>query len=291
MVIIPELACPKCEADLENNYNGKIVCNVCRNVYRNEKYYVNLLDKNYDRLNEEVLVQDEVALNYEKKRYQMPYSKRYHAWWTNKMLNGLEAHFERVLDNGCGIGHLHEFIPSNQIVGIDASSRMLHYASEHIESLVLGNSLELPFKSNSFTLVVCRSLLHHLTDKEKAVLEIHRVLRPGGKVVFSDTNASLISIMPRLFAKYGEHFSESHQNLSIKSFKELLEPKFNIDNLEYFGYIAYPLLGFPDLLNVFSYFPYKDTIGALLINVDKLISKVPILKTQSWGIIVKGTKV
>ncbi len=43
----------------------------------------------------------------------------------------------------------------------------------------------LPFAAESFDLVLGHAVLHHLPDLERAFSEFHRVLKPGGRIVFA----------------------------------------------------------------------------------------------------------
>ncbi|MFO1327920.1 MAG: methyltransferase domain-containing protein [Rubrivivax sp.] len=51
---------------------------------------------------------------------------------------------------------------------------------------VHGNALAMPFDDARFTLVVAQEAFAHIPDKPRLVREIARVLRPGGRVVFTD---------------------------------------------------------------------------------------------------------
>ena len=249
-----------------------------------------LCDPASSKLAEEIAVQDRVAIEYEMKRYKEVYSKRYHDWWTQQMITGLNLR-GRILDNGCGTGLLSEFAPQENLVGTDISTEMLKMAKMRgYGNLVRGNSMVLPFCQESFDSIVCRSLLHHLPDRAKAVEEISRVLKPGGTAVFADTNKSILSSLPRKIANRGEHFSEDHANLGRKEITGLLEEKFSITRIQFFGYVAYPLIAFPDLVKVFRFFPLKNVCYSLLMGIDLFLSRTPLLKTQSWGIIVSARK-
>ena len=238
---------------------------------------------------EEIAVQDRVAGEYELKRYKDPYAKRYHDWWTDQMLSRVRTD-GRILDNGCGTGLLLDKVAADRVVELDISSEMLKLASRGSDQLILGNSQELPLKGGSFDVVFCRSLLHHLPEPERAIREMDRVLRPGGEAVFVDTNSSLISTLPRIVANRGEHFSEEHKNLNRRMIEALMKPYFDVDDVMYFGYAAYPLLGFPDILPLFKFVPFKRVAEPMLMLIDGILSKLPLVRTQSWGILVKGTK-
>jgi len=284
---IPELACPICKGDLEES--ECLLCPACGRSYEIHDGIPFLLGDDRGTFAEEIAIQDRVAGEYEEKRYQVAYSRRYHDWWTGRMLAGVNRE-GRILDNGCGIGVLFKRDFSDRVVGLDISSQMLKRAAKRSDQLVLGNSQELPLKDASFDLVFSRSLLHHLPRPELAVAEMHRVLRPGGEVVLADTHSSIISALPRILARKGERFSGVHRNLTRKVISSWLEPYFQIREVSYFGYLAYPLLGFPDFLDLFRYIPAKPLLETALIFVDEVLSRTPLIRTQSWGIIVKAVK-
>ena len=48
------------------------------------------------------------------------------------------------------------------------------------------------------------------------------------------------------------------------------------------GYLAWALIGFPELTHVMRFMPMKMTIARLLLRVDRLIARVPLIKTHSW---------
>jgi SAM-dependent methyltransferase len=154
---------------------------------------------------------------------------------------------------------------------------------------VVGDSQALCFQDDSFDVIVARSLLHHLPDPKVAVDEMQRVLKSGGKVVFLDTNLSIISSIPRWVAYRGTRFSSEHRNLKFQELLRVLAERFEINQVEFFGYIAYPLLGFPDLIDFGSWFPFSRTLTSLLIKLDELIAKVPLVRSQSWGVIISAS--
>lgn len=285
---MPDLVCPECRGNLSPDAEG-LRCAGCGAAYPVRDGIPQLLDGASRALAHEIAVQDRVALEYENKRYADPYSRRYHESWTDYMLEGLDTS-GKVLDNGCGIGFLSDRLPADRLISLDISSEMLRLASRRTKNLVLGNSMSLPLKSSSIDLVVCRSLIHHLQTPGKAMDEIHRVLKPGGQAVFADTNTSLLSYLPRRLFQGGEHFSEDHENLTLGKMRAIIEPQLRITSVRYLGFIAYPLLGFPDLWHPFRFFPAKELSYKLLIGLDELLARIPLVRTQGWGLIVKVRK-
>jgi ubiquinone/menaquinone biosynthesis C-methylase UbiE len=102
----------------------------------------------------------------------------------------------RVLDVGCGTGlfasRLVEALPAARVWGVDLVSDMLskgrprwrHYAG--VVQPVQGDSERLPFPDGTFDFVTCTNSFHHYPDQQQAVVEMHRVLRPGGRLMIID---------------------------------------------------------------------------------------------------------
>jgi SAM-dependent methyltransferase len=81
----------------------------------------------------------------------------------------------RVLDVGCGDRPYAQIFPG--AVGFDVPG------NEHAD---LHGSLEsIPVEDESFDVVLCLQVLEHVPDPAAAVRELHRVVRPGGRVLLS----------------------------------------------------------------------------------------------------------
>ena len=105
---------------------------------------------------------------------------------------------EHLLDVGCGTGTLTKLIalsePELQVVGLDADPATLELAQKKLSpfgnrvTLQQGFAQQLPFKNDSFELVVSSLFFHHLTTEQKseALVEIFRVLKPGGRLHIAD---------------------------------------------------------------------------------------------------------
>jgi malonyl-CoA O-methyltransferase len=97
-----------------------------------------------------------------------------------------------VLDVGCGKGRfarvLGEQFPGADIWGLDISEEMLRFVPSGIHTKA-GSMTELPFAAATFDCVYATESLEHAVEIEKAVAEMCRVLKPGGKLVIIDKNA------------------------------------------------------------------------------------------------------
>lgn len=98
---------------------------------------------------------------------------------------------ERILEIGCGNGNLwkgnEEKIPKGcRIVLTDISEGMVHDAEEHLKrwecfSFAQMDGQQILYEENSFDIVAANHVLFYVRDLGKALSEISRVLKPGGK--------------------------------------------------------------------------------------------------------------
>ena len=123
-----------------------------------------------------------------------------------------------MLDVGCGEGRhifgvMQEY-PMMKCVGLDMDDDSLKKAEEgysYFESIsevgaefIKGSAYSLPFPDNTFDLIVCSEVLEHLHEYNDAVIEINRVLKPGGKFF-----ASVPAFWPEKICWY---LSKEYQN-------------------------------------------------------------------------------
>ena len=117
--------------------------------------------------------------------------------WTKHLVNsvGAEAGSE-ILDIACGSGVLARHLltkagSSGCVVGLDLTPGMIVVAQEVEPDIewVLGTAEELPHADNLFDGVTCQFGMMFFNDRKKAVREMKRVLKPGGKLAVAVWNA------------------------------------------------------------------------------------------------------
>lgn len=108
-----------------------------------------------------------------------------------------------LADVGCGLGYVgYSYWPyfgkGGKYIGIDSNQKLLVQAREGSEwaeggetEFLHGDAYALPLDSNSVDMAFCQTVLMHLDNPEKALSEMIRVVKPGGKVVcFEPDNLS-----------------------------------------------------------------------------------------------------
>lgn len=98
-----------------------------------------------------------------------------------------------VLEVAVGTGlNLPNYPPSARVTGIELSPAMLEIAKQRARDigrdfdLRVGDAHNLEFEDGSFDCVVCTFSLCNIPDVDRAVGEMKRVLRPGGKLILVD---------------------------------------------------------------------------------------------------------
>lgn len=98
-----------------------------------------------------------------------------------------------VLDVGCGDGLLISLINKRKIkaIGIDFSERAIENAKKKGLYVKLGDATNIPYKDNSFSIVVATDVLEHIFNPEVAIKEMIRV--SNNKVIFVVPNFNSFS--------------------------------------------------------------------------------------------------
>ncbi len=106
---------------------------------------------------------------------------------------------DKVLDVATGPGYVAMLFAegANEVVGVDLTSAFVSKAQASASEKGLknvsfreGDVEKLPFPSETFDIVTCHKALHHFPNAQKALKEMHRVAKHGGRVVIGDTRSS-----------------------------------------------------------------------------------------------------
>jgi len=125
----------------------------------------------------------------------------------------LVSNHQSILEIGFGNGKFFykQFNRAEElrITGLDASADMIREASTHNQDyleqgklvLIKGQSDKMPFTSGSFDIIFCINVAYFWEDPQDHLIEIHRVLKPGGRLYTTIRTPESLAAMP--FSQYG----------------------------------------------------------------------------------------
>ena len=134
---------------------------------------------------------------------------------------------ERVLDIGSGPGLLAYDMAmavgeKGRVCGVDVSSSMLAMAGKRCASqpwteFRKADATQIPYPDGNFDAAVSTQVYEYVSDIPAALAELHRILRPGGRVVILDTDYGSLIIhtedaarMSRVLSAWDKHFVHGH---------------------------------------------------------------------------------
>lgn len=122
---------------------------------------------------------------------------------------------DMVLDLCCGTGKMIELQcrsvgKSTVVVGLDFNREMINVAYKKLNqslnkykfNLIQGDAMKLPFEDNTFHCITIAFGLRNVPDKKKAISEMYRVLKPGGKIVCLELSKPEIPIFKNIYNLY-----------------------------------------------------------------------------------------
>jgi SAM-dependent methyltransferase len=137
-------------------------------------------------------------------------------YWKNVLVPLFKLKEDSVIaDIGCGLGFLGrmlaEFVPNGKIIGVDLDAKLVEGAKKMSElnnqsklfDFRVGNTYGLPIESNIAGLSICQTLLMHLEEPMRAIVEMQRVTRKGGRVVAIESDMRGVFFLDTAFESIG----------------------------------------------------------------------------------------
>jgi len=122
---------------------------------------------------------------------------------------------DKVLDLCCGTGKMIELeckaVGVNTVViGLDFNKEMINVGYKKLNqslnnykfNLIEGDAMELPFEDNTFQCITIAFGLRNVPDKIKAISEMYRVIKPGGKIVCLELSKPEMPIFRNIYSLY-----------------------------------------------------------------------------------------
>lgn len=121
-----------------------------------------------------------------------------------------------MLDIGCGtgwaLGQAAKRVDNKgTFVGIDLSDKMIEKAKENFKDrdnfqFIKANAEDIPLEDSRFDYIICTNSFHHYLHQDKALKEMYRLLKPGGKIHIVDPSVDMWLV--RIFTNAHHLFSK-----------------------------------------------------------------------------------
>lgn len=134
-------------------------------------------------------------------------------------LNGL------ILDVGCGRGFVSQLLSEIGCVpvGLDISTKFANSAFSKGITVVVGDVQNSPFKSKVFDAIVCFEVLEHLSNIEKALCAIHRLLKKRGLFISTMPLLHPINAIVDFIRGERTHINNLSKNVWLDLFKKYFD--------------------------------------------------------------------
>jgi ubiquinone/menaquinone biosynthesis C-methylase UbiE len=128
---------------------------------------------------------------------------------------------DKVLDVACGDGAFSDYLPTDDITGIDNAPTAIKYAKELQKKgkYIVMDMENLEFEPNTFDAITCSLSLFYFDESniDKVLQEIKKVLKPNGKFIFSYKNLDHPKIQ-----EYITKLDSTMESFSLGELKEIL---------------------------------------------------------------------
>jgi ubiquinone/menaquinone biosynthesis C-methylase UbiE len=216
-------------------------------------------------------------------------SHEYIQEWMRKNVPG-----KAILDYACGTGGLTldaAKMRANLAVGLDISRASVERGEREAKNAGLadntlflhGDCENTGFPSNSFDVILCMGVLHHM-DISYAFPELRRILKPGGVILAGEALGynPLLQLYRNLTPEYRTHWEKDHilKLCDIRFAKRF----FKVRNVRYWH--LFSLLARP-FLNTRLFNPMLAALNA----VDQVALRIPPLSYMAWSFTFEMEKV
>jgi len=179
----------------------------------------------------------------------------------------IDPDVDSVLDVGCNVGawlaDCRRRYPKARLAGIEPNGDALAIAKQRLPGVELheGGAQALPFADASFSVATCVEVMEHVPTalREQAFREIHRVLRPGGRLImtvphagwfaFLDSNNVRLRLPGLYSAVVGRglrdpHYREVewHHHFTVPELAGLAGDRFRVTTVRFGGLFVSPLM-------------------------------------------------
>jgi ubiquinone/menaquinone biosynthesis C-methylase UbiE len=188
-----------------------------------------------------------------------------------------------VFEAGCGTGLLLREVATvaRRAVGLDLSRGMLASARERGLEVVQGSVTHVPLPSASFDLVYSMKVLAHVPPIREALLELTRLVRPGGHLLLEFYNPYSLRYLAKKLGGPGAIAANTNENDVFTRYDSVLQARAYLpDNLELCG-----VRGVRVVTPVSSVFK-RPLLGRLFAGAERLACDLPLVRNLGGFLIL-----
>lgn len=198
-----------------------------------------------------------------------PYEKYRSSDANNRILEAIKGKRGKLLDLGCGNGELVSYLRERldksqfRFYGVDLSKVNIR-RSKLTETVQSNLEEKLPFKSNSFDVVILQEVIEHLRNRNQIIDEAYRVLKKNGVAVVTCPHKYNL-ILPLYFLKNVVlHKMQPIEDwLSKRQLHKLMKRQFKNYSLRSHNFFPYHSI-------------MPESLIPLAIKIDKLVQNTPV---------------
>lgn len=144
----------------------------------------------------------------------------------------------KILSVGCGTGAEIEFLQKfGDVTALDVDDESIKYCQNKGFNVIKSDINQNNLPAHSYDVIFAMDVLEHIQDDQKAVQEIHRLLKPQGHLVIT------VPALKCLWSKFDELGNFPHlRRYHRPELKTLLSPKFKILKLSYYCFLLFPII-------------------------------------------------
>ncbi|MFC1454942.1 class I SAM-dependent methyltransferase [Candidatus Undinarchaeota archaeon] len=184
---------------------------------------------------------------------------------------------EKVLDVGCGTGHLiAEIAKRKKVVGTDIHDSIIKVAKKRNPGIkIIKDSIENTKINEKFDTVVCSEVIEHIEDDVEALRNMKKCLVKGGRLILT------VPAHSWLFGAHDERLGHRRRYSKRDLRKKLTEVGFDVEKIRYWNFISlFPaflyarvLKKVPPYSSVMEFMGRKGGLLPALMSIDNKISR------------------
>lgn len=145
----------------------------------------------------------------------------------------------KVLDGGCGLSIwvTDDIRHQYELHSMDSEEKSIEFCRKYYNDshYLVGDLYNIPFPDDNFDAIILREVIEHIREPERAIKEMKRVLKKGGRVILTTPNYSspllflVENIYNRFFSEIKPYLDDVHPSkFKFPGLRRLLEKYFSI---------------------------------------------------------------